>query len=101
MVCLMNLSCYSNCPIPIINFFLFNLILQINNTKEWEIPFHELHIGDAIGTGHFGTVYRGNWHGDVAIKVLNMNCTDDEKIIKDFKSDVNAILCILCNKVIV
>ncbi|XP_014270694.1 kinase suppressor of Ras 2 isoform X2 [Halyomorpha halys] len=56
--------------------------------REWDIPFDELQMAEAIGTGHFGTVYRGNWHGDVAIKVLNMNCLDDEKTLEGFKLDV-------------
>lgn len=57
--------------------------------KEWEIPFDELRRGDPLGTGHFGTVYRGNWHGDVAIKVLNMSYLDDEKTLEGFKHDVS------------
>lgn len=56
--------------------------------REWDIPFDELKMGEPIGTGHFGTVYRGNWHGDVAIKVLNMNCMDDEKTLEAFKLEV-------------
>lgn len=59
--------------------------------REWDIPFDELKIGESIGTGHFGTVYRGNWHGDVAIKVLNMNYSDDEKILEGFKLDVRKL----------
>ncbi|XP_066997857.1 kinase suppressor of Ras 2 [Anabrus simplex] len=56
--------------------------------REWDIPFDELNIGESIGTGQFGTVYRGNWHGDVAIKVLNMDYLDDEKTLEAFKSEV-------------
>ncbi|XP_054257932.1 kinase suppressor of Ras 2 isoform X1 [Macrosteles quadrilineatus] len=56
--------------------------------REWDIPFDELKMGEAIGTGHFGTVYRGNWHGDVAIKVLNMNYMDDDKTFEAFKLEV-------------
>lgn len=56
--------------------------------REWDIPFDELKMGEPIGTGHFGTVYRGNWHGDVAIKVLNMNYMDDEKTLEAFKLEV-------------
>lgn len=56
--------------------------------REWDIPFDELKIGEPIGTGRFGTVYRGNWHGDVAIKVLNMHYLDDEKTLEAFKLEV-------------
>lgn len=57
--------------------------------REWDIPYDELKIGEAIGTGRFGTVYRGNWHGDVAIKVINMDYyLDDDKILEAFKLEV-------------
>ncbi|XP_049776476.1 kinase suppressor of Ras 2 [Schistocerca cancellata] len=56
--------------------------------REWDIPFDELKMGEPIGTGRFGTVYRGNWHGDVAIKVLNTHHLDDEKTLEAFKLEV-------------
>lgn len=56
--------------------------------REWDIPFDELIIGDPIGDGRFGTVCRGYWHGDVAIKLLNMNYLDDEKTLEQFKMEV-------------
>lgn len=60
--------------------------------REWDIPYDELKIGEPIGTGRFGTVYRGNWHGDVAIKVLNMDYLDDEKTLETFKMEVCVIV---------
>jgi kinase suppressor of Ras 2 len=60
--------------------------------REWDIPFDELKIGEPIGTGRFGTVYRGNWHGDVAIKVLNMDYLDDEKTLEAFKLEVGVLI---------
>lgn len=57
--------------------------------KEWEIPWDELKMGEKLGTGHFGTVYSGYWHGDVAIKVLNMDYLGDEKMLENFKSEVS------------
>lgn len=56
--------------------------------REWDIPYDELKIGDLVGRGRFGTVYRGNWHGDVAVKVLDMNYLEDEKRLDAFKLDV-------------
>lgn len=57
--------------------------------REWDIPYDELDIGDPIGTGRFGTVYKGNWHGDVAIKLLNMDYyLDDDKVLEAFKTEV-------------
>ena len=40
--------------------------------ENWEIPIDEIFIGPRIGAGSFGTVYRGHWHGGVAIKTLNV-----------------------------
>uniref|UniRef100_A0ABD2XN80 Kinase suppressor of Ras 2 n=1 Tax=Trichogramma kaykai TaxID=54128 RepID=A0ABD2XN80_9HYME len=57
--------------------------------REWDIPFDELKIGEPIGKGRFGTVFRGNWHGDVAIKVLDMDYyLDDDKTLEAFKLEV-------------
>jgi len=67
---------YCNC------LFLFQL-----SNREWDIPYDELKIGERIGTGHFGTVYRGSWHGDVAVKVLDM-AMDNEKTLEQFKQEV-------------
>lgn len=57
--------------------------------REWDIPYDELKIGEIIGAGRFGKVYRGNWHGDVAIKVLNMDYLDDEKTLETFRMEVS------------
>jgi len=43
-----------------------------DSNEEWEIPFEEIFVGPRIGSGSFGTVYRGQWHGPVAIKRLNV-----------------------------
>merc|ERR1740128_1420695 len=55
---------------------------------EWDIPFEELKIGDKIGSGRFSTVHMGNWHGDVAIKFLDMENTEDETTLEAFRLDV-------------
>nr|XP_023017146.1 kinase suppressor of Ras 2 isoform X1 [Leptinotarsa decemlineata] len=57
--------------------------------REWDIPWHELKMSEVIGTGRFGTVYRGQWHGDVAVKVLNVNYLKDEKTLEQFKTEVS------------
>ncbi|CDW57431.1 Pkinase Tyr and C1 1 domain containing protein [Trichuris trichiura] len=38
----------------------------------WEIPACEVRFGRKIGSGSFGTVYKGHWFGPVAIKKLNI-----------------------------
>lgn len=57
--------------------------------KEWDIPFDELRVGEALGPGRFGTVYRGSWHGAVAVKLLNVQyLQDDEGALDSFKHEV-------------
>jgi kinase suppressor of Ras 2 len=60
--------------------------------REWEIPFGALNITETIGTGRFGTVYRGSWHGKVAVKVLNMNYLGDQKTLEAFKLEVGVLM---------
>lgn len=41
--------------------------------EKWEIDGDEItREGPCIGRGSFGTVYKGNWHGPVALKELNV-----------------------------
>ncbi|BFZ18307.1 hypothetical protein BsWGS_21345 [Bradybaena similaris] len=57
--------------------------------KEWDIPFEDLFFIDAIGKGRIGTVYKGLWHGDVAIKVLDAgNSTNNESVLAAFKLEI-------------
>lgn len=56
--------------------------------REWDIPYEELNIGDKIGSGRFSTVHQGNWHGDVAIKILDMENMEDEATLEAFRLDV-------------
>ena len=43
-----------------------------DSNEDWEIPADEILMGPRIGSGSFGTVYRGQWHGPVAVKRLNV-----------------------------
>uniref|UniRef100_A0A8C8GAT0 RAF proto-oncogene serine/threonine-protein kinase n=1 Tax=Oncorhynchus tshawytscha TaxID=74940 RepID=A0A8C8GAT0_ONCTS len=38
----------------------------------WEIEASEVVLHSCIGSGSFGTVYKGKWHGDVAVKILKV-----------------------------
>ena len=70
-------------------------------SKEWEIPFDELNIEEVIGTGRFGTVFKGHWHGLVAVKRLNLSSSsvdpvsgrviltpEDKKYMEAFRQEV-------------
>lgn len=48
--------------------------------KELSIPYEELKVLERVGEGRFGTVYKGFWHGDVAIKQLNTREADDDNL---------------------
>ena len=86
--------------------------------KEWDIPIEDLKIGPKIGSGQFSTgtldqtfiqavnyssllsaalaifylfypvVHQGNWHGDIAIKFLDMESTEDEQTLEAFRKEV-------------
>lgn len=57
--------------------------------QEWDILYHELKIRNAIGKGRFSTVYRGYWHGDIAVKILNMSYySEDEETLQTFRLEV-------------
>ncbi|MCA8908101.1 MAG: serine/threonine protein kinase [Rhodospirillaceae bacterium] len=47
-----------------------------------------LHIGDKIGNGHFGQVFKGKdpAHGDVAVKVLSREAQQDDATWEKYKS---------------
>ncbi|NXF47334.1 RAF1 kinase, partial [Oceanites oceanicus] len=57
------------------NFFLKNKIRprgQRDSSYYWEIEASEVMLSTRIGSGSFGTVYKGKWHGDVAVKILKV-----------------------------
>jgi len=64
--------------------------------KKWDIAYNELKIKNMIGKGRFSTVYRGFWHGNIAIKFLNMNYhPKDEKTLEKFRSEVRTYMIML------
>ncbi|XP_059485306.1 raf homolog serine/threonine-protein kinase Raf [Neocloeon triangulifer] len=54
---------------------------------DWEISNDELLKGQRIGSGSFGTVYKGHWHGPVAIKTLNVKNPTPAQL-QAFKNEV-------------
>lgn len=55
--------------------------------EDWEIPADEILTGHRIGSGSFGTVYRGHWHGPVALKKLNVTNPTPAQL-QAFKNEV-------------
>ncbi|KYO31741.1 kinase suppressor of Ras 1 isoform B [Alligator mississippiensis] len=69
-----------------------NPLLQIEvepTSEEWDIPFEQLEIGELIGKGRFGQVFHGRWHGEVAIRLIDIE-RDNEDQLKAFKREVMA-----------
>ncbi len=56
--------------------------------EDWEIPAPDILLYKKnIGMGSFGTVYRGYWHGPVAVKTLNVKNPSTEQI-QAFRNEV-------------
>ncbi|UYV82462.1 BRAF [Cordylochernes scorpioides] len=55
--------------------------------EDWEIPADEIQTGRRIGAGSFGTVYKGHWHGPVALKKLNVTNPSPAQL-QAFKNEV-------------
>ncbi|XP_030624919.1 raf-1 proto-oncogene, serine/threonine kinase a [Chanos chanos] len=53
----------------------------------WEIEANEVMLLSRIGSGSFGTVYKGKWHGDVAIKILKVTDPTPEQF-QAFRNEV-------------
>ena len=54
---------------------------------EWSIPYTSIKILELVGRGPVGEVYRGNWHGEVAIKRFSMPDASPDQINR-FKEEV-------------
>uniref|UniRef100_A0A673KZ70 RAF proto-oncogene serine/threonine-protein kinase n=1 Tax=Sinocyclocheilus rhinocerous TaxID=307959 RepID=A0A673KZ70_9TELE len=53
----------------------------------WEIEATEVVLLSRIGSGSFGTVYKGKWHGDVAVKILKVTNPTPEQL-QAFRNEV-------------
>ena len=50
---------------------LFHLQRQRRDSNDdWEIPANDITLGPRIGSGSFGTVYSGQWHGKFHLNPL-------------------------------
>ncbi|XP_059397146.1 raf-1 proto-oncogene, serine/threonine kinase a isoform X1 [Carassius carassius] len=53
----------------------------------WEIEGNEVLLMNRIGSGSFGTVHKGKWHGDVAVKILKVTNPTPEQF-EAFRNEV-------------
>lgn len=53
----------------------------------WEIEANEVMLLSRIGSGSFGTVFKGKWHGDVAVKILKVTNPTPEQL-QAFRNEV-------------
>lgn len=56
----------------------------------WEVHPREVTIQKRIGTGSFGTVFKGKWHGDVAVKILKVTEPTPEQL-QAFKNEMQVL----------
>ncbi|XP_035010120.1 kinase suppressor of Ras 1 isoform X1 [Hippoglossus stenolepis] len=55
--------------------------------QEWDIPYEQLQLGELIGKGRWGKVHKGRWHGEVAIRLLEVDGNNEDHL-KLFKKEV-------------
>lgn len=56
--------------------------------SEWGIQFDSIVLSDKIGQGRFGTVHKGQWHGVVAVRLLNEDYLEDMRTLEAFVNEV-------------
>uniref|UniRef100_A0A4W5M1Q8 non-specific serine/threonine protein kinase n=1 Tax=Hucho hucho TaxID=62062 RepID=A0A4W5M1Q8_9TELE len=56
----------------------------------WEVHSREVTMQKRIGAGSFGTVFKGKWHGDVAIKILKVTEPTPEQL-QAFKNEMQVL----------
>uniref|UniRef100_A0A6Q2XDF0 non-specific serine/threonine protein kinase n=1 Tax=Esox lucius TaxID=8010 RepID=A0A6Q2XDF0_ESOLU len=61
-----------------------------DSSDDWEIPEGQITLGQRIGSGSFGTVFKGKWHGDVAVKMLNVTAPTPQQL-QAFKNEVGVL----------
>ena len=58
---------------------------QMSQNRYQELPRSSVHLGEALGQGEFGEVYRGEWQSpmgrvEVAVKVSKDSLKPDERV---------------------
>uniref|UniRef100_A0AC34Q955 Uncharacterized protein n=1 Tax=Panagrolaimus sp. JU765 TaxID=591449 RepID=A0AC34Q955_9BILA len=62
-------------------------VMNRPSVGDWEIDANKITFGPKIGSGSFGTVYKGTYFGDVAIKVLNVG-NPSPHLLKTFRNEM-------------
>ncbi|XP_067408253.1 serine/threonine-protein kinase A-Raf isoform X2 [Emydura macquarii macquarii] len=57
---------------------------------QWEVPPHEVTLLRRVGAGSFGTVYKGLWHGHVAVKILKVTQPTAQQV-QAFKNEMQVL----------
>uniref|UniRef100_A0A4W3IVN4 RAF proto-oncogene serine/threonine-protein kinase n=1 Tax=Callorhinchus milii TaxID=7868 RepID=A0A4W3IVN4_CALMI len=65
-------------------------IVSRDSSYYWEIKGDEVVLVKRIGSGSFGTVYKGKWHGDVAVKILKVTDPTPEQL-QAFRNEVQVL----------
>lgn len=63
------------------------LLAPRESIEDWEIPAGEILVGNRVGSGSFGTVFKAHWHGAVAVKTLNVKIPTVAQL-QAFKNEV-------------
>ncbi|XP_050305531.1 raf homolog serine/threonine-protein kinase Raf [Anthonomus grandis grandis] len=66
------------------------LLAARESIEDWEIPADEILVGNRVGSGSFGTVYKAHWHGPVAVKTLNVKIPTVQQL-QAFKNEVTVL----------
>eukprot|EP01114_Cavostelium_apophysatum_P021359 TRINITY_DN7435_c0_g1_i2.p1 TRINITY_DN7435_c0_g1~~TRINITY_DN7435_c0_g1_i2.p1 ORF type:complete len:454 (-),score=55.97 TRINITY_DN7435_c0_g1_i2:124-1485(-) len=77
-----------------------DLVSPANIQTKFDMEYSELSVGKEIGSGAYGTVFRGRWREtDVAIKVMKSNIGIDQ--LKDFLKEADVMRTIRPHKNVV
>lgn len=64
--------------------------LRGNKSDDWEIDYDELEVGEQLGAGGYGQVYKAMWKGtEVAVKLMASERVNKE-MEKNFKDEVRS-----------
>ncbi|KAF7138375.1 hypothetical protein RHSIM_Rhsim07G0142400 [Rhododendron simsii] len=65
---------------------------ELGDVSDWEIPWEDLQIGERIGIGSYGEVYRADWNGtEVAVKkFMDQDISGDA--LAQFRSEAEIML---------